>query len=187
MLQLENAHQIPLPPLYNFYLETFDGEIDLNIENFVIEGYITSYSDKDYVIVSLSYSNENLSYTDGFDYLDDIYSIFNLMKDNILTMDTDKIIQISVALLIGDGIYDCRYIFQSNIEDRSQLLGLELNGNGDDHEVFMENIFGELNNVFSYIDDSEITMLLRSGNMYIHIDSEQDSNNILLDVNSSID
>ena len=110
------------------YLETFDGEIDLNIENFVIEGYITSYSDKDYVIVSLSYSNENLSYTDGFDYLDDIYSIFNLMKDNILTMDTDKIIQISVALLIGDGIYDCRYIFQSNIEDGSQLLGLELNG-----------------------------------------------------------
>jgi len=167
------------------YLETLDDVIDLNIENFEIEGYIISHSDKDNVVVSLAYMSDDLNYTEGFNYLDTIYSIFLIMKENIIPLDTDKIIQISVAILIEDGNNSHRYIFQTNIDDGSTHLGIELDGFVDEYEVFIENVTDELAQVFSYSDESDINILLITDIGYIHIDSNQNSNSILLDVNSS--
>ena len=67
------------------YVEVIAAENNTNliIENYEILPYVISSETKDTVMISFAYSNSQLSYDDGFQELDDVYSLYQLLKSNI--------------------------------------------------------------------------------------------------------
>lgn len=168
------------------YMEILSEEnnLDINLEGYDMEGSIFSFNNNEKVYVSMLYANESLTYTDGFLDLEVLHSIYIMMKEDLVKFDTTTSnVGLSIGITIEEDINDYIYIFNRQEEDSLEYLIVELDGFVDDYEIFMENFYEKLSDIFSYNDRFIIRVGLAVDIGYIHIDCELGSDQIILDLN----
>lgn len=164
-----------------------ENDMDIDISGFAREGYVYSNASPDITAINLVYSNEGTNYIDAFDLIDDLHPIYNLFANDLLSMETEKLLIINIGIAIEEGHND--YIFRFSIDESSSVdqLYVELDGFIDDYDTFIENVLNNLDVIFTYNDDFSIFVKLVTDHGYIDLESETDAQVIMLDIKPSTD
>jgi hypothetical protein len=156
--------------------------------------YLDGYSllgslayDESRAVIGVIFENNQDTYTDGFDQFDKLYDLFLVMESELLKLDIDQDLEIATMISIEEGINDYYFRYYYIESTNTRTLNVELDGFQDEHNIFMNELYAELANIFKYSDsDFDIKIDLVTDIGYIHLLNTDGTDVIELRYTSSV-
>jgi hypothetical protein len=156
---IDNCEDDALEASLDVFVAELEGkyDVEIDLEGFEWDLVITKTEEKTNIL--LHYSRSDLTYEDGLNMVDTLFSIHSMIEDGLRDLKTEELFNLTTRIYIMDGSKLQHFTFEDLDLTSERRVKISLDQTDVDYETFLTKAFFEYKDLLDYrIHDYEVYM-----------------------------